>query len=142
MSLKKDKSVPQLVEKYRHSKQTCNLERDLLRKLIRIENPKLFSESENLSYSSNLKKLDRYLKKSFERKPVCHDYITIDGKEPPSTERGWKKYLSKEAQFQGAIDDMIKKGFRYAKNGVWVGKENKIGHIYQEGNPDPIKFEK
>lgn len=63
MSPKKDKSVPQLVEKYLyHDKQTCSLDRDLLRRIIRTENPELFFDN-----PTNLKKLDRYLRKEFDQ---------------------------------------------------------------------------
>ena len=63
MSLKRSKDVPQLVEKYRAK--YPQLDRDLLRKLIRLENPDLFDEKRNKNYASNLKKLDRYLRKAF-----------------------------------------------------------------------------
>jgi len=66
MSPNKNKSVPQLVEKYKQNKQTCDLDRDLMRRLIRLENPDLF-----LNNPSNLKKLDRYLRKAFANsKPI------------------------------------------------------------------------
>jgi hypothetical protein len=55
----RNKIVPQLVEKYKTK--YPGLDRDLLRKLIRLENPGLF-----LKNPSNLKKLDRYLRKAFE----------------------------------------------------------------------------
>jgi len=60
MSPKRDKTVPQLVEKYR--REYPYLERPLLRKLMRLENPQLFRDN-----PSNLKKLDRYLRKAFEK---------------------------------------------------------------------------
>lgn len=60
MSLKNKKDVPQLVKKYKQ--ELPQLDRDLLRRLIRVENPTLF-----LKNPSNLKKLDRYLKKAFEQ---------------------------------------------------------------------------
>jgi hypothetical protein len=63
MSLKKGKDVPQLVEKYRTK--YPELDRDLLRKLIRLENPDRFPKGKSLKYYSNLKKLDRYLRKAF-----------------------------------------------------------------------------
>jgi uncharacterized protein YjiS (DUF1127 family) len=66
MSLKKSKSVPQLVEKY--TQQYPAYSRRDLRKWIRIDNPLLFSEEKNSSYQSNLKKLDRYLKKTYLKK--------------------------------------------------------------------------
>jgi len=58
MSPKRDKTVPQLVEKFR--REYPHLERSLLRKLIRLENPHLFKNN-----PSNLKTLDRHLKKAF-----------------------------------------------------------------------------
>ena len=61
MSPNKDKSVPQLVEKYKRDKQTRDLDRDLMRRLIRREHPELF-----LDNPSNLKKLDRYLREAFD----------------------------------------------------------------------------
>jgi hypothetical protein len=62
MSLKRSKDVPQLVKKYRAK--YPELDRDLLRKLIRLENPDLFLKGKNLKCDSNLKKLDRYLRKA------------------------------------------------------------------------------
>ncbi|MCJ7763412.1 hypothetical protein MUP38_08175 [Candidatus Bathyarchaeota archaeon] len=64
MSLKRSKDVPKLVEKYRAK--YPQLDRDLLRRLIRLEHPDLFDEKRNKNYASNLKKLDRYLRKAFE----------------------------------------------------------------------------
>ncbi|MGA2680884.1 MAG: hypothetical protein ABSF44_03685 [Candidatus Bathyarchaeia archaeon] len=113
MSLKKDKSVPQLVQKYKH--QFPDLERDLLRRLIRVENPNLF-----LDNSSNLKKLDRYLKKAFENAPKPpKPYVTIDGVEPEWTERGFTEYPTKEAQAKGTLEFMRQRGFKYVGNGAW-----------------------
>jgi len=63
MSLKRSKSVPKLVEKYRAKYPQLN--RELLRRFIRLENPDLFDEKRNKNYASNLKKLDRYLRKAF-----------------------------------------------------------------------------
>ena len=80
MSPNKDKSVPQLVEKYRKDKITTNLDRDLIRRLIRVEHPELF-----LDNASNLKKLDRHLKKSFKQKPKPDDLTVVLEKIP---ERG------------------------------------------------------
>jgi hypothetical protein len=62
MSLKKDKSVPELVEKYR--RQYPTYERPELRAFIRTMNPDLFQGK-----PSNLKKLDRYLRKEFKIHP-------------------------------------------------------------------------
>jgi hypothetical protein len=66
MSSRRYSNVAELVEKYTNRYPT--LDRDLIRKLIRIENPHLFSEEKNASYLSNLRKLDRKLKKAFESK--------------------------------------------------------------------------
>jgi hypothetical protein len=63
MSLKRSKDVPQLVEKYRAK--YPQLDRDLLRRLIRLETPDLFLKEKNKNYGNNLKKLDRYLRKAF-----------------------------------------------------------------------------
>ncbi|HUJ84757.1 MAG TPA: hypothetical protein VLV84_04040 [Candidatus Acidoferrales bacterium] len=102
MSVKKDKTVPQLVTKYRHDQQTCNLDRDLLRRIIRSEHPELFSVDSNpRGWEANLKKLDRYLKRAFEEsplkpisKPPKTPYVMIpDGKggwvEPDRPTRGF-----------------------------------------------------
>ena len=64
MSPKHRKDVSQLVEKYK--RELPYLERPLLRRLIRVENPQLFKN--NPSMASNLKTLDRHLKKAFETK--------------------------------------------------------------------------
>jgi len=61
MSLNRDKSVSQLVTKY--LKKYPNLDRDLVRKLVRLENPELFFKN-----ASNLRKLDRHLKKQYDLK--------------------------------------------------------------------------
>jgi hypothetical protein len=55
MSLKHNKNVPELVKNYRSK--YPNVDRDLLRKLIRLEN--------KIENPSELKKLDRCLRKSF-----------------------------------------------------------------------------
>lgn len=60
MSPNRVKTVSQLVEKYRRD--YPELDRDLIRKLIRLENPELFSNS-----YANLKQLDRLLAKSFKQ---------------------------------------------------------------------------
>lgn len=57
MSLTSGKTVPEIVENYR--KQFPTLERPLLRRLIRSENKELFGNP------SNLKQLDRHLRKAF-----------------------------------------------------------------------------
>lgn len=67
MSLKRSKDVPQLVEKYRAK--YPEVDRDLLRKLVRLENPSLFLKERNKNYANNLKKLDRHLRKAFETHP-------------------------------------------------------------------------
>ena len=58
MSPKRDKTVPHLVEKYLDK--YPGLDRDLLRKLIRLEN--------KIENPSELKKLDMYLRKAFKNK--------------------------------------------------------------------------
>jgi hypothetical protein len=69
MSPKKDKNVAELVEKYKSKYST--LDRDLLRKIIRLENPLLFSEGKTPYYLSNLRKLDRHMRKTYKiNKPI------------------------------------------------------------------------
>jgi hypothetical protein len=58
MSPKRDKTVPELVEKYRN--QFPNAEKRFIRKLIIAEHKELFPEN-----GANIRKLTRYLKKSF-----------------------------------------------------------------------------
>jgi len=58
MSVNRPLDVPQLVKKYRD--RYSELDRDLLRKIIRSEN--------KITNPSELKKLDRYLRKAFENK--------------------------------------------------------------------------
>jgi hypothetical protein len=58
MSLNKGKSVSQLVKIYRTK--YSKLDRDLLRRMIRVEN--------KITNPSELKKLDRYLKKEFKNR--------------------------------------------------------------------------
>ena len=68
--MKRDKSVAELVEKY--TEKYPYHDRDLLRKLIRLENPTIFAP-QNPSYLGQLRKLDRYLRKEFNgraKKPV------------------------------------------------------------------------
>ena len=74
MSLSKRKDVPQLVKKYREN--LPNIDRDLLRRLIRVEN--------NITNPSDLKKLDRYLAKAFKNEVK------------PSTENRLFQWLSKD----------------------------------------------
>lgn len=71
MSPKHDKTVRQIVEKYR--KQFSILERPLLRRLIRVEHPTIFQPE-----SSKLKTLDRELKRSFKITP--YTLLTISSK--------------------------------------------------------------
>ena len=66
MSPRRNSNVAELVKIY--TNRYPKLDRDLLRKLIRLENPILFSKKENISYLSNLRQLDRKLKKAFESK--------------------------------------------------------------------------
>jgi hypothetical protein len=66
MSLKDNKNVAYLAEKY--TRDLPNVERDLIRRLIRVENPDFFSEQQNSSYLSNLRKLDRKLETIFSKK--------------------------------------------------------------------------
>lgn len=73
MSLRKDKTVSQIVEKY--MRQYSSLDRDLVRKLIRLENPNL-----------NLRTVDRHLKKAYEQKAFSQHNETI------TTEK-WKDYV-------------------------------------------------
>jgi hypothetical protein len=61
MSPKRDKTVLQIVEKALIENKKINLPRGLLRGYIRKSNLELFENK-----PSNLKKLDRYLKKAFE----------------------------------------------------------------------------
>jgi len=61
--LSKNKNVSKLVEKYRNK--YPDLERDLLRKLIRSEN--------GITSPSDLRKLDRYLKTAFESEVKLSD---------------------------------------------------------------------
>ena len=56
MSLRRNKSVSQIVEKY--LRQYAGFDRDLVRKLIRLENP-----------SINLRTVDRHLKRAYEPRP-------------------------------------------------------------------------
>lgn len=115
MSPRQDKTVFKVTQKYRSIYPT--LDRDLLRKLIRLENPSLFSNS-----TANLKQLDRCLKKIFEN---FHPCVTINGKEPEWIERGFLEYPSKEAQFEGAIQFMRQKGFKLSKDGkTWIRWKN------------------
>jgi hypothetical protein len=79
MSPSHDKTVPELVEKYVRDSQTRNLDRPLLRRIIRKEHPDLF-----LNNPSNLKKLDRYLKKAYS-KAKDQTYVmksTVSGNPP------------------------------------------------------------
>ena len=64
MSPRHRNDVLQLVEKYRGK--YPDLDRDLVRKLIRLDNPKLFGEN-NPSRATNLKALDRKLGESFKK---------------------------------------------------------------------------
>lgn len=73
MSLNRSKDVPQLVEKYRAKYPQSN--RGLLRRLIRVENPDLFGEKRSKNCASNLKKLDRCLRKAFASEPSEHPLL-------------------------------------------------------------------
>jgi hypothetical protein len=37
---------------------------------------------------------------------------------------------------------MAEKGLVYVGNGLWRGKGNKKGFVYNEGDPNPVRFEK
>jgi len=72
MSLTHKKDVPKLVKKYRE--ELPNIDRDLLRRLIRVEN--------NITNPSELKKLDRCLKKTFQKdaNSIAISKVKIDSK--------------------------------------------------------------
>jgi hypothetical protein len=76
MSLSQRKDVLQLVEKYR--KKYPTLDRNFVRKLIRLENPELFGKNCR-SKDTNLKALDRHLRKSFEK-----DKVSINSENKPN----------------------------------------------------------
>jgi len=82
MSPKRYNDVPQLVEKTKAK--YPEVDRDLLRKLIRLENPNLFHKQKNQSYRSNLKKLDRHLKKAFSASNQSQDNTATLNYEPNS----------------------------------------------------------
>ena len=72
----RDNTISKFVRDYKEK--YPDLDRSLLRKLIRLEN--------KITNPSDLKKLDRYLKKEFEI--PNHPYVTINGKEPEVPKRG------------------------------------------------------
>ena len=80
MSPKRDKSVPQLVEKYLET--YPGLDRDLLRKLIRLEN--------KIENPSELKKLDRYLRIAFKNENKKFQTTADTKKAVVQTVNQWK----------------------------------------------------
>lgn len=101
MSLSEKKDVPQLVEKYRN--RYPEIERDLIRKMIRLEN--------NIENPSELKKLDRYLAKSFKNQ------AKISNENKPSTEKqvvktsifGISEWLNQRAERKSKEQEKIEK---------------------------------
>jgi len=63
MSQKRNKTVPQLVEKYR--REFPALEKRFIRRLILAEHKELFNKSLNKNDDSEVRKLSRYLEKAF-----------------------------------------------------------------------------
>ena len=86
MSLETRANVPQLVEKYR--KKYPTLDRDLLRKLIRLEN--------KIGNPSELKKLDRYLRKEFQNSNSKEDETYQ--KEEALDKQGFFDWLERRAE--------------------------------------------
>lgn len=108
MSPKRDKSVLQLVEKYKRD--YPQLDRDLLRKIIRLDN--------KLTNPSQLRKLDRTLKKAFNKEAPLK-------KENASPER--KNAISDEVFRWSAMEYAAKKWsiFSAMKEIVETEKKNK-----------------
>jgi len=73
----RDNTISRLVRDYKIK--YPNEKREILRKLIRLEN--------NITNQGELKKLDRYLDKAFEIPK--HPYVTINGVEPEVPTRGF-----------------------------------------------------
>jgi len=90
VSPKRDKTVRELVEKYRE--RYPFLERPLIRKLIRLENRNLFPPE-----SSGLRKLSRELKRSFTLKPYLQplNVTDLEAKLKPLIEIADAPYLKK-----------------------------------------------
>lgn len=119
MSPKRDKTVPRLVEKYR--REYPYLERPLLRKLMRLENPQLFRDN-----PSNLKKLDRHLRKAFEKEEPSSQDKSVQRSIKNSfgffewlerrAERKEKRTLEAMARRDARIETMFSPGgFTFAK---------------------------
>jgi DNA repair ATPase RecN len=68
LSPRRQEVVSQLVEKY--ATKYAQMPRDLMRKLIRLENPDLFHKEKCSNFSSNLKTLDRELRKKYVKNPI------------------------------------------------------------------------
>lgn len=62
-------------------KQTCALDRDLMRRLIRVEHPELFGNNAN-SQVNNLKTLDRCLRREFSKlAPIYQRHLGVSYEE-------------------------------------------------------------
>ena len=88
MSPKRDRTVLEIVEKYRRKFKL--LERPLLRKLIRLENPEIFKPE-----SSKLKTLDRALRKLFKQEQNT-PYRTVNSKSPEANLQSKPTIMLKE----------------------------------------------
>lgn len=64
--MNRHKTVAELPEIY--IKRYPYLDRDLLRKLIRLEKPVFFATQNDITNNSNLRKLDHHMKKAFRQK--------------------------------------------------------------------------
>lgn len=121
MSPKRDKTVLQIVEKALIENEKLNLDRDLLRGYIRKSNPILFDNK-----PSNLKKLDRYLRKAFKTK-----------KNKPSVQK-----TQEQIENQKLIDFMLSVNPKMKKNPVLQDVLGILGYSVDFQKKGELKDEK
>lgn len=134
MSLSRKNSVPQLVRKYRAK--YPQLDRPILRKLIRLENPGLLSREKAQNWDSNLRKLDRHLRKTFTKAQPK----TERNPEPSKEQKEKKELFSNTLQTLAGYNEPTY--FRRLPNGskpIYV-PQVKPRHISDRiANPDEIQ---
>jgi hypothetical protein len=105
VSLRREKTVRELVEKYR--KQFPDLERPLLRKMIRLEHREIFRPS-----SGKLRTLDRELKRSFKLKTYSlRPFLSNWPKLGSDSDFAFRDVLGLEIMLGATIEEAKKRAF-------------------------------
>lgn len=145
MSLKMPKKVPELVEKYRNRYPAAD--RAFLRKLIRLENPDVFPKKQTLEYQTNLKKLDRHLRKAFANQPSSKQlsYDPVEKALLKLSEEQNKTTMEEVASQVGIPPSNIEKSvYQLVQKHGWKTSKTRLGELEIDFNkpfdPRALKF--